>query len=165
MRHFVHYPNGGPFPGTCGLCGSPKDFFDTGIQHYSGGNVMLCRSCIADLAYNIDFALAAPMAEKTAELEAEIATLETRLKKVPTEIEGLIDGIRNSVANFVLAVSSSDNADSNSPVQDAERSDAGNGQDYKSTKRQPKARTEPAVNQGSAGISASSSGIHFTNGE
>jgi hypothetical protein len=51
-------------------------------------------------------------------LKSHIKELESQLEKMPAQVEGLIDGIRRSTADFVLAVSSSSNVPSDSSVSD-----------------------------------------------
>lgn len=163
-QNFIYYPNGGPYPGTCAMCGQPKDFWDINIEHRTGGSTLLCTGCISELANAIGFAPAAPMATKVEELETKISELEQQLKKIPTEIEGLIDGIRSRVTDFVLAVSDINHIDSNPPVSGAVKSEPRNEQDYKNPKRQPKTRPEPALNERPTGVPASPSSNHINAG-
>jgi hypothetical protein len=157
MRHFVHYPNGGPYPGSCATCGSPKDFFDTGIDSFNNGKVLLCRSCIADLGYNIGFALEAPLRDEIAALQAQIQVLNEMIVRIPNLTEGLIDGIRNRVANFILDVSSSSDSDSPETVPSTPEDHSGDGEGIDYAKSDPEARDELTQYKRPASVPASSS--------
>lgn len=118
MRHFNYFENGGPFPSACISCGSGAKLFDLGRELQSGGMAQLCFTCVSELAAFIGYAEAAPMANKIADLEAEIVSRETELAKVPSKVEDLINGIRSSVTDFIFAVSYSDDADKRKDVSD-----------------------------------------------
>lgn len=144
MRHFVHYPNGGPYPGSCATCGSPKDFFDTGIDSFNNGKVLLCRSCIADLGYNIGFTLEAPLRDEILSLQAQIQILTETINRIPNLTEGLIDGIRDRVANFILDVSSSSDSHSPKTVSSTPQDHSGNSESIDHSEPSPETRDELA---------------------
>ena len=124
-RPFVVFSNGAPFPGTCVGCRSNIELHDLGADLLSGGNAMLCKQCIMDLAAFNGWAPEAPLQARIAELEQEVVSLGADLTKIPDHVEELINGIRSSVTNFVLTVSSSSDDSSSVPVQKPESSDAG----------------------------------------
>lgn len=118
MRQFNYFANGGPFPGTCFSCGNNKELYDMGKDEQTQASYLLCTRCVSEIAAFTGYILREPAVREHDHLKSHIADLEGQLKAVPKKIEGLIDGIRSNVADFVLAVSSSDDVDSNSPVQD-----------------------------------------------
>jgi len=111
MRHFLYFENGGPFPGTCISCGDNKHLYDIQGTRFDGGNNLVCKKCVGELAVFAGYAELAPLEDDIHNLRAEIETLETQLNRVPTLVEDLINGIRNSVTDFVFAVSYSDSID------------------------------------------------------
>lgn len=119
MKHFNVFENGAPFPGTCVGCRSNKTLFDLGTDLLSGGNAMICLQCINDLAEFTGQAPKQPLLDEIAALKAEIVSRETELKAVPNQVERLIDGIRNNIADFVFAVSNSSSPSSEKPVRNA----------------------------------------------
>lgn len=118
MRQFNYFANGGPFPGVCFSCGNNKELYDLGKDQQTGSSYLLCVRCVSEIANFAGYILREPALKEYDHLKSHNAELERQLKAVPQLTEGLIDGIRNSVANFVLAVSSSGNDSSDSPVQD-----------------------------------------------
>ena len=118
MRQFNYFANGGPFPGTCLSCGNNKELFDLGKDEVTNASYLLCTRCVSEIASFNGYILREPAAREADHLKSHIKELETQLAKVPAQIEGLINGIRSSTADFVLAVSSSSNVLSDSPVSD-----------------------------------------------
>jgi hypothetical protein len=118
MRQFNYFANGGPFPGTCFSCGNNKDLYDLGKDQQSGATYLLCTRCISEIASFNGYILREPAMKEYDHLKQHNHELEAQLKAVPTLVEGLIDGIRSSVSDFVLAVSSSGDSGSSAPVQD-----------------------------------------------
>ena len=118
MRQFNYFANGGPFPGTCLSCGNNKELFDLGKDEQTSASYLLCTRCIAELATTNGYILRAPAMKEHDHQKAHIAELETKLAAVPKQVEGLIDGIRSNVADFVLAISSSDDSHSNKAISD-----------------------------------------------
>lgn len=118
MRQFNYFANGGPFPGTCLSCGNNKELFDMGKDQQTGSSYLLCTRCISEIATFTGYILREPAMKEYDHLKAHMLELEEQLKAVPNLIEGLINGIRSNVADFVLAVSSSGDSAVASPVQD-----------------------------------------------
>ncbi len=118
MRHFNYFENGGPFPSSCVSCGNNKELFDLGRELLSGGSAQLCKNCATELALFIGYAEEAPMELLVADLHEDINALEEQLDRVPDLVEGLINGIRSSLTDFVFAVSYSSDVHSDSDVQD-----------------------------------------------
>lgn len=143
MRQYNLFENGAPFPGTCVGCRSNVKLYDLGADLISGGNAMLCLQCINDLAEFTGQAPKQPLLDEIAALKAEIVSRETELKAVPNQVERLIDGIRNNIADFVFAVSNSSSASSPKPLRNTPTDDDGahktvetpNG--YNKTPKQP----------------------------
>ena len=153
-RHFVVFANGAPFPGTCVGCRSNIDLHDLGADLLSGGNAMLCKQCVMDLAVFNGYAPEAPLLAKIAELEQDIASREQTINNIPDHVEELINGIRSSVTDFVLAVSSSGDDSSSVPVQRPKGSDAGNGKPGKAKSSNAKARNESVSVEGTDDVPA-----------
>jgi hypothetical protein len=124
-RPYVVFPNGAPFPGTCVGCRSGIELHDLGADLLSGGNAMLCKQCVMDLAIFNGWAPEAPLQAEIEELKAQLASKEAVIKNIPNNIEGLINGIRNSVSDFVLTISGGSDNGSSLPVQEPEVSDSG----------------------------------------
>lgn len=118
MRHFNYYENGGPFPSACVSCGNNKNLFGLTRELQSGGEAQLCKNCVTELALFIGYAEEAPLEERIFALEADVKAHEMELAKVPDLVEGLINGIRSSVTDFIFAVSYSAHVHSDSDVQD-----------------------------------------------
>lgn len=118
MRQFNFFANGGPFPGSCLSCGNNKELYDLGKDQQAGSSYLLCTRCVAEIADFTGYIQREPALREHDHQKAHIAKLEAQLASVPTLVEGLINGIRSSVADFVLTVSSSSNSGSDSPVQD-----------------------------------------------
>lgn len=147
-RHYVVFQNGAPFPGTCVACRSNKELHDLGADLLSGGNAMLCKQCIINLAGFIGWAPEAPLKAEIAELKGEIVSRETELKKIPSQVEELINGIRSNVADFVLTISGGSDDSSSVPVSQPKGSDAGASKSGKAKSSNAKARNEPVVVEG-----------------
>lgn len=147
-RPFVVFTNGAPFPGTCVGCRSNVNLHDLGADLHSGGNAMLCKQCITDLATFIDWAPEAPLRAKIAELEQELVSRETVITKIPDQVEELVNGIRSNVADFILTISGGGNDSSSVPVSSPESSNARNGKSGKAKGSNAKARNESAVVKG-----------------
>lgn len=122
MRQFNFFANGGPFPGLCFSCGNNKELYDLGKDQQTNSSYLLCTRCVAELASFTGYTLREPALREHDHQKAHIAQLEAQLASVPTLVEGLINGIRSSVADFVLTVSSSSNSGSDLPVQDGAES-------------------------------------------
>lgn len=157
MKQFNVFENGAPFPGTCVGCRSNINLYDLGIDLLSGGNAMLCRQCINDLAEFTGQAPKQPLLDEIAALKAEIVSRETELKAVPNLVEELINGIRTTVTNFVLAVSDSSSPSSKNSVSESTPSSAGHSKTVETAERHHKAPKQPTSNQRPAGVSTSPS--------
>ena len=118
MRQFNYFANGGPFPGTCLSCGNNKELYDLGKDQQTSSSYLLCTRCVAEIANFTGYILREPAVKEHDHLKAHIRTLETQLAAVPQQVEGLIDGIRSNVANFVLGITDSAKPASGSAVQD-----------------------------------------------
>jgi hypothetical protein len=84
-----------------------------------------------------------PYLDEIAALKAEIVSRETELKKVPTLVEGLIDGIRSTVTDFVFAVSDSSSPSSKSSVREPEAVSAGHPETEQTAERHNKTSKQP----------------------
>lgn len=104
---------------------------------------MLCLQCVNNLAEFTGQAPKQPFIDEIAKLKEEIVSRETELAKVPNLVEGLIDGIRGVVTDFVFAVSYSDSVSGEEPVSDVEPSNSGPGETGGDTKRNNKAPKQP----------------------
>lgn len=145
MRHFNYFENGGPAPSACLSCGRDKELFDLGRElPYGGGMAQVCMVCVKELALFIGFAEEAPLKKLISELEDSIDDLDGQLNKVPNLVDGLINGIRGSVTDFIFAVSYGIDADKPAPVQDATSSDSGEHEASKITAGQRKAPVKPS---------------------
>ena len=147
-RHFVVFQNGAPFPGTCVGCRSNIDLHDLGADLLSGGNAMLCKQCVMDLAVFNGYAVEAPLLAKIAELEQELASREATISNIPNNVEELINGIRSNVADFILTISGGSDNSSSVPVQKSSGSNAGASKSGKAKSSNTKARNESAVVEG-----------------
>lgn len=121
MRQFNYFANGGPYPGVCLSCGNNKELYDLGKDQPTGSSYLLCTRCVSEIASFTGYILREPALREHDHQKAHIAELEAQLATVPTLVEGLINGIRSNVADFVLAVSSSDDV----PSTKAVRNDSG----------------------------------------
>lgn len=124
MRHFNYFENGGPAPSSCISCGAVKELFEIG-QLFQGGMAQICKKCVHELSVFNDYAPKAPYEGALAEAAGRITGLESDLNKVPNLVDGLINGIRSSVTDFIFAVSYSDDANKPAPVQDDASADSG----------------------------------------
>lgn len=124
MRQFNYFANGGPYPGQCLSCGNNKELFDLGKDQQTGSSYLLCTRCVSEIAAFTGHILREPAVKELDHVKAHMRELEAQVKAVPAQVEGLINGIRSSVADFVLAVSSSSVSSSDSPVQDDAKGDS-----------------------------------------
>lgn len=125
MKHYNFFTTSAPYPGVCVGCRSNKDLFDLGADLLSGGNAMLCLQCVNSLAEFTGQAPKQPYLDEIAQLKKDIVSRETELASVPAQVEGLINGIRSSVTDFIFAVSYSGSVSSEEPVQQPEPSEPG----------------------------------------
>lgn len=146
MRHFNYFENGGPFPGTCLSCGNNKDLYDIGGTRIDGGTNMLCGTCSREIAAFLGYVEAAPIEQQLAGMKADIAALEENLNKVPNLVDGLINGIRSSVTDFIFAVSYSDNPSEPEALPDLPVANSGEHQAGKAATGQRKAPSKSAGN-------------------
>lgn len=144
MRQFNYFANGGPFPGTCLSCGNNKDLYDLGKDEVTNASYLLCNRCVADIAIFTGHILREPAMREHDHLRNHIAELEAQVKRVPDLVEGLINGVRSSVADFVLAVSSSSNDGGSVPVQDGTESPRKPGRPRKAADSDNETPSEPA---------------------
>lgn len=145
-RHFNYYENGGPAPSSCLSCGRNNTLFDLGREiPIVGGMAQLCLTCAKELAEFVGFAERAPLDAEIAHLKSEIVSRETELANVPNQVEGLINGIRSSLTDFIFAVSYSDHADKPASVQDDSSSDSGASKGGEAAPRQRKAPSKPSI--------------------
>jgi hypothetical protein len=113
------------------------------MELQSGGHALICLRCIDELAAFTGNAPKQPYEDKIATLEAEIVSRETELNKVPSLVEGLIDGIRSTVTDFVFAVSDSSSPSSEKPIQKSEPIQPGHDEVSKTSNRHDKAPKQP----------------------
>jgi hypothetical protein len=144
MRHFNFFPNGGPFPGSCLSCGANKELFDIQGTNPGGGSNLFCLRCASELAEFIGYAKKEPLLAEIAELQGQVLLRDDQLNKVPNLVDGLINGIRSSVTDFIFAVSYSDNSDKSEPVQSSDGAEQGAGEAGEDAPRQRKASSKPA---------------------
>lgn len=114
---------------------------------------MLCLQCVNSLAEFTGQAPKQPYLDEIAALKAEIVSRETELAKVPNLVEGLIDGIRGVVTDFVFAVSYSDSVSSEESVQQPGPSQPRPNKIVKDAKRHDKALEQSFSNKRPNGIS------------
>jgi hypothetical protein len=117
MRHFNYFENGGPAPSSCISCGAIKELFEVGQLAY-GGMAQLCLKCVKELAVFVGYAEKAPLELEIDLLKNDVEAHEIELARVPDKVEGLINGIRSNVTDFIFAVSYGVDADKSAPVQD-----------------------------------------------
>lgn len=140
MRHFNYFENGGPAPSSCLSCGNPKQLFDLGREiPVAGGMAQICRTCVIELAITAGYAEKAPLDAEIAAAKSTITNLEEQLAKVPTQVDGLINGIRSSVTDFIFAISYSDNAGKPEVVSDVPSTDSGEHEAVQATAGKRKA--------------------------
>lgn len=117
MAHFNFFATGAPVPSTCMKCGDYRDLYDLGIDVWEGA-ALICVKCIKDLAALVDYIDGETARAEQARLTEQLETARNAVAAVPNQVEELIDGIRGSVANFVLAVSGGGNDSGSIPVQE-----------------------------------------------
>lgn len=145
MRHFNYFENGGPAPSSCLSCGNPKKLFDLGREiPVAGGMAQLCFTCVSELATMIGYTEKAPIEAEIAAARGIIKTLEEQLAEVPNQVDGLINGIRSSVTDFIFAVSYSDNPSEPETISDVSSPDSGVDKASKAPAGQRKAPSKPA---------------------
>lgn len=139
MRHFNYFENGGPAPSSCLSCGNPKQLFDLGREiPVAGGMAQVCRTCVIELAAAVGYIEAAPIQAIVKSAKEDIARLEQEIQKIPNLVDGLINGIRSSVTDFIFAISYSDNPSEPEVVSDISVSDSGEHQASKAAAGQRK---------------------------
>ena len=145
MRHFNYFENGGPAPSSCLSCGNPKQLFDLGREiPVAGGMAQVCRTCVTELAVAIGYAEKAPLDAEIKTLETEVSIRDKQLLNIPNQVDGLINGIRSSVTDFIFAISYSDNAGKPEVVSDFSGTDSGEHEADKAPAGQRKASSKPA---------------------
>ena len=107
--YFPHYEQGAPFPGTCKKCGNNQDLFGWSESEFDG-SILICRRCVGDLATAINWTNPTELLDTVAKLTEENEILSAQVNRVPNLVDGLINGIRSSVTDFVFSVSYSDSA-------------------------------------------------------
>jgi hypothetical protein len=138
MRHFNYFENGGPAPSQCIACGAVKELFELG-QLLSGGMTQICLRCTQELALFIGYVEAAPLQLEIDLLKNDVEAHEMELARVPEKVEGLINGIRSSVTDFIFAVSYGVDADKSASVQADAEPDSGANEGSETASRQRKA--------------------------
>jgi hypothetical protein len=144
MRQFNYFANGGPFPGTCLSCGNNKELFDLGKDEVTNASHLLCTRCISEIASFNGYILREPAMKELDHLKAHTRQLEAQVEAVPTLVEGLINGIRSSVADFVLAVSSSGDNGGSVSIQDGTEGHRKPGRPRKAADSDNETPSEPA---------------------
>jgi hypothetical protein len=145
MRHFNYFENGGPAPSSCISCGAVKELFEVG-QLLTGGMAQICLKCVKELATFIGYADKAPLELEIDLLKNDVEAHEIELARVPDKVEGLINGIRSSVTDFIFAVSYGVDADKPAPVQNITSTDSGEHKASKAAAGQRKAPVKPSSN-------------------
>lgn len=143
MRQFNYFANGGPYPGTCLSCGNNKELFDMGKDQQTGGSYLVCNKCVSEIASFTGHILREPAMKEHDHLKSHVNELEAQLKRVPDLVEGLINGVRSSVADFVLAVSSSSDDSGDISVQDGSEGPRKPGRPRKTKDSDDEAPSEP----------------------
>lgn len=139
MRHFNFFENGGPYPATCVGCGNVKELYDLGRElPFQGGAALICINCVRDLSEAIGYVDPTTLEEELEELSRLNVSHETSLSRIPKLTEGLIDGIRSQLTDFIFAVSY-DGLDSEpEAIQNIPADDAGNSHVGSQPKPKPK---------------------------
>lgn len=139
MRHFNFFENGGPFPATCVGCGNNKELYDLGRElPFRGGAALICSTCAKELAEFIGYTDPTTLEEELEELSRLNVSHETSLSRIPQLTEGLIDGIRSQLTDFIFAVSYDGLDGEPEDVQNAPASDEGSSHYGPSAKPKPK---------------------------
>lgn len=154
MRHFNFFENGGPFPGTCVSCGAATELYNLERDLISGGVAMLCKRCAVELAEFMGYAPVINTERTIQELEETVESLNIKLSNIPNETETLIDNIRNSVADFVLSISSKPKPDGDKTFSDNRKPLPKTSGERKNHEQHSQARSKPAVHERPDGISA-----------
>lgn len=145
MRHFNYFENGGPAPSSCLSCGNPKQLFDLGREiPIAGGMAQVCRTCVTELAVAIGYAEKAPLDEIIKKQQDDAKLYIEQLAEVPNQVDGLINGIRGSVTDFIFAVSYGNNPGKPEVVSDIPVSNSGEHEASKAASGQRKAPSKPA---------------------
>ena len=144
MRQFNYFANGGPFPGTCLSCGNNKELYDLGKDEVTNASYLLCTRCVSEIAGFTDHIKREPAMRELDHLKAHIRELEAQVAAVPNLVEELINGVRSSVADFVLAVSSSGDDSRSVPVQDGAEGSRKPSRARKAADSDNEAPSEPA---------------------
>lgn len=138
-RHFNYFPDGGPYPSTCVGCGNNKELFHLGRElPFKGGAALLCKRCVTELAETIGYTDPTTLEEELEELSRLNVSHETSLNRIPNLVEGLIDGIRGQLTDFIFAVSYDDLDGQSEDVQNDPTLDLGNSHTGPAEKPKPK---------------------------
>lgn len=116
MLHLNFFPTGAPSPSTCMKCGDYRDLYDLGVNVFDGA-ALLCTKCMKDLAGVVGWVDPAALSEQLASATYELEASRAIINRIPNHVEELINGIRNSVADFVLTISGSSDDRRSVPVQ------------------------------------------------
>lgn len=145
MRHFNFFKENAPFPGTCVACGVNKELFNLERDMpFQGGLAMICKKCVTELAENIGYTDPTSLEEELEELSRLNVSRETSLNRVPNLVEGLVDGIRNQLTDFIFAVSYDGLDGEPENVQDAPAGDEGPSDAGSPAQPKPKTPKQPA---------------------
>ena len=154
MRHFNYYPNGGPFPGVCAMCGINRDLWDLGFEHFRGGSAMACTVCVGEVAENFGWGPLQPLNEAIVSRETEIAELRDQLATVPDLTEGFINAVRSNLTDFVFAVSGLSGSSSPKAIQRGVEADGASLENHRSAGVSAEAHSESFGREGSNGVPA-----------
>jgi hypothetical protein len=124
------------------MCGINRDLWDLGFEHFRGGSAMACTVCISEVAENFGWGPLQPLQDAIVSRETEIAELRTQLATVPDLTEGFINGVRNSLTDFVFAVSSIGSGNSREAVSSTIESSGADVEGDKSAGFSPEALSE-----------------------
>lgn len=114
--HLNFFETGAPGPSTCMKCGDYRNLFDLGVDVWDGA-ALLCKNCIKGMAELVGYVDGDAANDVINQLTESLHVSRETVAKIPNEVETLIDGIRSSVADFVLAISGGGNDSSSVPVQ------------------------------------------------
>jgi hypothetical protein len=141
--HLNFFEQGAPTPSTCMKCGDYRNLFDLGVDVWEGA-ALLCVKCIKEFAALVDYVDGAVSRETIANLTTELTAAKSAAENIPNQAEELINGIRNSVADFVLSISGSSNDSRSVPVQSDVDSPEATADNLKPAAGNGKASSKPA---------------------
>lgn len=143
--HLNFFETGAPGPSTCMKCGDYRNLFDLGVDVWDGA-ALLCQNCIKGMAELVGYVDGETASDLLNALTDELKVSRETNDRIPNEVEALINGVRSSVADFVLAISGSGDDSSSVPVQGDGDSTEAVANDVKPAAGNRKAPSKPASN-------------------